>query len=93
MPDIVIRHIDDAMADRIKAVARERKWTINEVVLHVLRHGLGLEHGDPVWLQSNDIAHLAGTWGNEEAKAFNDAMKAFEDTPNGTFGDPSKSKG
>lgn len=87
MPDIVIRHIDDAMANRIKALARERKWTINEVVLHILRHGLGLEHGDDLWMKNSDIAHLAGTWDKDEAQAFTDAMQAFEQTPDGSFGD------
>ena len=41
MPDILVRHIDEATAERIKAIARERGWSINEVILHALRHGVG----------------------------------------------------
>lgn len=85
MPDILVRHIDDELAERIKAVARERHWSINDVVLHVLNHGLGLTHGDPLWIKDADIAHLTGTWGPEEARAFKEAMSAMEDVPDGSF--------
>ena len=85
MPDIVIRHIDDALADRIKELARARRWSINDVILHVLRHGLGLAHGDLGWIQAADVAHMAGTWAAEEADAFKDAMAALEEIPDGSF--------
>lgn len=85
MPDIVIRHIDDALAERIKDLARARRWSINDVILHVLRHGLGLAHGDLGWMQTADVAHMTGTWRAEEADAFQDAMAALENIPDGTF--------
>ncbi|MDN5924505.1 MAG: hypothetical protein L0H70_05845 [Xanthomonadales bacterium] len=85
MPDILIRNIDEVMAERIKAVARERHWSINDVILHVLSHGLGLKHGDPLWIKEADIAHLGGTWDPEEARAFKEAMSALEEVPEGSF--------
>jgi hypothetical protein len=42
VPDILVRHIDEATAERVKAIARERGWSINEVILYALRHGVGL---------------------------------------------------
>lgn len=79
MPDIVIRNIEDSLAERIKSIARERKWSINDVILHVLRQGLGLTTGDEVAHRDvHDIATLGGTWDPREAAAFRSAVEAFE---------------
>ncbi|HET8897743.1 MAG TPA: hypothetical protein VFN09_03020 [Rhodanobacteraceae bacterium] len=86
MPDILIRHIDEQLAERIKELARARNWSLNDVILHVLRHGLGLAHGDAPWIQSADVAHMTGTWRTEEARAFQSAMDALEEIPDGSFG-------
>lgn len=80
MPDIVIRHIDEQMADRIKTLARERRWSINDVILHALRHGLGLA---PVnlfpdhLLDSGELSPFAGHWDAEEKAAFQEALQAL----------------
>lgn len=78
MPDILVRHIDDTTAERIKAIARERQWTINEVILHALRHGLGFAGEEISHRELHDIAHLRGTWEPTEAAAFRKALEAFE---------------
>lgn len=80
VPDIVVRHIDDQMAERIKSLARERRWSINEVILHALRHGLGLGPGDAfgeLLLEPGDIAHLTGAWDASEQAAFQEALSAL----------------
>lgn len=80
VPDIVVRHIDEQMAERIKHLARERRWSINEVILHALRHGLGLSPGDvfgELLLQPGDIAHLTGAWDADETAAFQEALAAL----------------
>ena len=78
VPDILVRNIDEAIAERIKAVARERDMTINEVILHVLKRGLGLEGEDIFHREMHDIAVLAGTWDAKEWAAFRSAVEAFE---------------
>jgi hypothetical protein len=78
VPDILVRHIDEASAERIKAIARERAWSINEVILHALRHGLGLAGDELGRRELHDIAHLRGTWEPTEAAAFRSALDAFE---------------
>lgn len=80
MPDIVVRHIDDATAERIKSLARERRWSINEVILHALRYGLGMSPGDTfndMLVVPGDIARLAGTWDASEQAAFDEALCAL----------------
>ena len=83
MPDFLLRGIDPVLAERIKAIARERKWALNDVLLDLLQKGLGASPQEPAaTLETHrDIAHLSGTWAPEEAAAFRAAMEAFEDIP------------
>lgn len=78
MPDFVLRNIDDDVAERIKALARERKCSINEVVLRLLRASLGLGGDDIVQREIHDVARLGGTWNSTETDAFRNALNAFE---------------
>ena len=90
VPDIVVRHIDEQMAERIKTLARERRWSINEVILHALRYGLGLSAGDvfsELLLQPGDIAHLTGAWDAEEQAAFQEALAALAQASPATLAD------
>jgi len=80
VPDILVRNIDDATADRIKSIARERNWSINEVIVYILRHSLGFGGEDIVKRDRDihDVAVLAGTWDPKETAAFRTALEAFE---------------
>lgn len=78
MLDILIRNVEDSLANRIKAIARERNWSINDTVLHLLRYAAGLSTEDVV-SPMQDIALLSGTWDPKEAAAFRSAIEAFED--------------
>jgi hypothetical protein len=78
VPDILVRNIDDAIAERIKTLARERDWSINEVIVHLLRHSLGLGGDDIGHREIHDVAVLAGTWDPKESAAFRTALEAFE---------------
>ena len=76
MPDILVKDIDPAVADRIKRIARERGWPINDVVLALLRQALGLEQPEPPL--PGDIARLTGTWEDAESKALAEAIEALK---------------
>jgi hypothetical protein len=78
VPDILVRNIDEAVADRIKTIARERNWSINDVILHALRHSLGLGGEDMGSRDIHDVAVLSGTWDVGESAAFRNALEAFE---------------
>jgi len=84
VPDIAVRHIDDAMVERIKQIARDRKWSINDVILHALRSGLGMG-GETLSTERefHSIATLTGTWQAEEAAAFEEAIDAMASVPEG----------
>ncbi len=80
MPDFLVRDIDVQVADRIKRIARERGWPINDVILHLLKEALGMVQPEaPV---PGDIARLAGTFEDEESKALAEAMRAMQQLPN-----------
>jgi hypothetical protein len=78
VPDILVRHIDDVLAERIKDIAREHQWSINEAILHALRRGVGLAGDDLMRRELHDIAMLGGTWETTETAAFRAALEAFE---------------
>jgi hypothetical protein len=83
MPDFTVRGIDNAMAERIKELARAKNWSINDVVLDLLAQSLKMKPAavdEPV-ADHKDVALLAGTWGNDEAAAFRAALEAFEQLP------------
>lgn len=84
VPDIVVRHIDDSMVERIKQIARDRKWSINDVVLHAMRNGLGLSNENlGAEREFGSIARLAGTWQAEESAVFEEALDAMASVPDG----------
>jgi hypothetical protein len=78
VPDILVRDIEESVAERIKAIARERQWTINEVILHAIKQSLGFAGEDIFHREMQDIAVLSGTWDQKETAAFRSAVEAFE---------------
>lgn len=79
MPDFLIRDIDAEIADRIKRIARDRGWPINDVILRLLKEALGM--AEPEAPIPGDIARLSGAYQDDESKVFEEAMKAFQRLP------------
>lgn len=79
MPDFMIRDIDPAIADRIKRIARDRGWPINDVMLHLIKQALGMAEPEPPL--PGDIARLSGAFESDEAKAFEQALEALKHLP------------
>jgi hypothetical protein len=73
-----VRNIEESVAERIKSIARERNWSINDVILHILRHSLGFGGDDMTNREIHDVAMLTGTWDAGESAAFRTALEAFE---------------
>ena len=80
MADFLLRDIDERVAERIKEMALQRGWPLNDVILHLLKQALGLSEPEPAPVPG-DIARLLGSWDEEEARAFNEAMSAFTGLP------------
>ena len=83
MPELVIQHIDSQLAERIKSRAKERRWSINDVVLNALRQGLGMSAAGQVaeaMLDADGLV-LAGQWDHGERAVFQEAMQALSQAP------------
>lgn len=80
MPDLMIRNIDHLLAERIYAFAKSRQWTINDVLLHALRRGLGAaENGAQVesLIDAGGLAPHAGAWSPVEQAVFRETVQAL----------------
>lgn len=80
MADFLLRDIDERVVARIKAIARAKGWPLNDVLLHLVKQALGMAEPDPPPVPG-DIARLAGAWRDEETRAFEEAMRAFNAMP------------
>ena len=80
MPDLVIRHVDHLLAERIQAFAKNHQWSVNEVLLHVLRRGLGVaESGQQAeaLIEADELAVLSGAWNPAEQAVFRETVQAL----------------
>jgi hypothetical protein len=80
MADFLVRDIDERVAARLKELARQKGWPLNDVILHLLKQALGLVEPEPPPVPG-DIARLRGTWNETEARVFREAMDAIHSLP------------
>lgn len=83
MPDVMLRHVDSTMIERIRSLARDRQWSINEAALYALRHGLGMSMAEELSESEHDaqaLADLAGHWDEGERVVFEEALRALART-------------
>lgn len=80
MADFLLRDIDERVAERVKELARQKGWPLNDVFLHLLKQALGMAEPEPPPVPG-DIARLSGAWNDEEARAFQEAMAALSGLP------------
>ncbi len=80
MADFLLRDIDERVAERIKEIARQKGWPLNDVMLLLLKQALGFIEPEPAPVPG-DIARLTGAWNDDEARAFQEAMAAMSSLP------------
>jgi ribosome biogenesis protein Tsr3 len=80
---MILQHVDSLLAERIKARARARQCSINEVMLHALRNGLGLsaeQHFSENLRDPEALTALDGDWEAAEQGVFQEALRALAQT-------------
>lgn len=80
---MILQYVDSLMAERIKSLARERQWTVNDVMLHALRNGLGIsvaQNYSEGRLEADSFDNLDGHWEADERGAFQEALHALAQT-------------
>ncbi|WP_290890839.1 hypothetical protein [Arenimonas sp.] len=80
MADFLLRDIDERVAERIKEMARQKGWPLNDVILLLIKQALGIVEPEPAPVPG-DIARLTGAWSDDEARAFEEAMSAMTSLP------------
>ncbi len=92
MADLQIKNIDPAIQERMRDLALQRGWSINEFALRALRYVVGLSSEHPGGQDRQDIATMRGVWNQSENQAFREAIEAFREVESGpTFESPDKS--
>lgn len=75
--NIHLRNVDTVLMNQLKHQAAQRQISMNTLVLDLLKQGLGLKAGRQS-LVYHDLDQYAGTWSNQEAKAFLENISDFE---------------
>ena len=79
MPEsITIDNLDAATANWIDKEAKKRRTNKETVALHLIRKGIECEHGHVELQTYDDLDSLAGTWSEEQATEFMDAISYFD---------------
>jgi len=77
MKNLTLRGCDDDLALALKKTSKQRGVSVNRLILETLREKL-LNSGKARY-RHDDLDHLAGTWSEEEAAAFEHATAGFEE--------------
>ncbi|KRE86262.1 hypothetical protein ASG75_11625 [Rhodanobacter sp. Soil772] len=83
MPDMILQYVDSLLTERIRALARERQCSVNDVMLHALRNGLGIsaaQHFSESLRDPEALAVLEGQWEAAEQGVFQEALRALAQT-------------
>lgn len=83
MPDMILQHVDSMLAERIRALARDRQCSTNDVMLKALRNGLGMsaaQHFSESLRDPETVTVLGGHWDDAEQGAFQEALRALVQT-------------
>lgn len=72
-----LRNLTPQLMSKLRQEAVEHKISINSLILQIIEQGLGLAHPTKKMIY-HDLDYLAGTWGEEDIKTFNDKIKSFE---------------
>ena len=78
MKSFTIHKLDAEAAARLEQRAREERMSVNKTAKKLLREALGV--GDPaVRDHRDDFVEFLGTWTEEEAEEFGEAVRVFDE--------------
>jgi plasmid stability protein len=76
MKTMTLRGVDDDLAYALDRLARRNGHSVNAEVIGLLREKLGLSKPQ-FHAVHHDLDHLAGTWTEEDAREFEQAVSDF----------------
>ena len=75
MKAVTIRGVDADVAEKLKAYAKAQGKSINQVILDILKTGVGLKKDKTYSREYDDLDDLFGRWSEDE---FNDISARIE---------------
>lgn len=83
MPDMILQYVDCLLVERVRALARDRQCSTNDVLLHALRNGLGMSAAQQLSETLRDAQTLMPLdcyWEVVEQGALQEALHALAQT-------------
>jgi hypothetical protein len=74
MKAVTIRGVDPDVAEKLKATAKDRGISVNQLVLELIKTSLGLKKEKKYTRQYTDLDDLFGKWSDDEFKEINDKI-------------------
>ena len=74
MKTMTLRNVPDEVVERIAALAKESRQSLNGTAVQALRRSVGLE-GTP--RRKRDLSCLAGSWSQKDFDVFERAVSGF----------------
>jgi len=68
MKAVTIRGVDADVAEKLKAYAKAQGKSINQVILDILKTGVGLKKDKTYSREYDDLGDLFGSWSEDEFK-------------------------
>jgi len=79
MTQLTIRNFPDELERRIRALAKERGWSLNKAAVHLMKQGAGLGEDSNSRGIGAGLDSFIGTWDKSESDAFDKRIEeAFE---------------
>jgi hypothetical protein len=83
MNQLTVRGFDQALARRIREVAKARGLSLNQAAVLLIRQGAGLAPAEPSACVGDSMKALIGTWSRAEEEEFRRAVRPFEEVDPG----------
>lgn len=75
MKQFTIRCLDSQVETAIEEMSRKRQWSLNQVVTHLMRKGLGLTTEVEPQRVGDRLDKFWGIWSSEERQTFDSAIE------------------
>lgn len=66
MKTVTVRGIENALADKLKDIAKQEGKSVNQLIIDTLKKSCGLEKEKKFTRAYHDMDHLFGKWSKEE---------------------------
>lgn len=73
MKNMTVRNVPEELHDALKREKNRRGTSLNQTVIDLLKQRLGVGTS-----RSNGLGKLAGNWGEDEFRRFEEAIEPFE---------------